>query len=80
MHIAGAGAVRQAQNIPIADRVRVDGTRQKQKKGNQERRIVAVDFAFKRVKRIFHLSTSRHAVYCRAALESTGVAHCGRLR
>jgi hypothetical protein len=32
MHIAGAEAVRQAQNIPIADRVRVDGIRQKQKK------------------------------------------------
>jgi hypothetical protein len=46
----------------------------------QKRGIATVDFASKRTKRIFHLSTSRHAVYCRAALESRDVAHCGRLR
>jgi hypothetical protein len=41
---------------------------------------LTADFAPKRTKRIFYLSTSRRAVYCPAALESRGVAHCGRLR
>jgi hypothetical protein len=52
----------------------------KSKKGNHERRIVTVGVVVKRMKRIFHLSTSRRAVYCRFALESRSVAHCGRLR
>jgi hypothetical protein len=49
-------------------------------KQDQEDCIGAIGIAPKRTKRIFHLSTSRRAVYCRAALESRGVAHCGRLR
>jgi hypothetical protein len=54
--------------------------RQKQKEEIKKRGIVTVNFALKWSKRIFHLSTSRRAVYCRAALESRGVAHRGRLR
>jgi hypothetical protein len=52
----------------------------KEKEEVKKRGIATVDFALKRTKRIFHLSTSRHAVYCRVALESRGVARCDRLR
>ena len=52
--------------------------------GKKERSKTAVlsrvRFAPERAKRIFHLSTSCRAVYCHTALESGGVAHCGRLR
>jgi hypothetical protein len=40
----------------------------------RKRVIVAVDLARKRTRRIFHLSTTRRAVYCPAALESRGRA------
>jgi hypothetical protein len=56
------------------------GQVKKQKEEVKKRGFATVDFVLKRTKRIFHLSTSRRAVYCRVALESRSVARCDRLR
>jgi hypothetical protein len=76
-HIAGAEAVRQAQSVGCAERYRSRAFQSK--KRAKERRAGAAGWP-KRTEIIFHLSTSRRAVYCCAAMESRGLAHRDRLR
>jgi hypothetical protein len=76
-HIGGAEAVRQAQSVVFTELRLVRRSKQKESQGTPRRHGRP---ASKRTKIIFHLSTSRRAVYCCGAMESMGLAHRGRLR
>jgi hypothetical protein len=79
LHIAGAGAFRQAQNVAFAEHNRVDGPRQREEREIKDRVRPCWLSAEAGEKNFSFVNESSRRLLSRSAGVG-GMAHCGRLR